>query len=136
MHRFFDQTESPIIGRFSRRALFLAAIASVPAIGAAIAAPAVSPDPLVDAIAEYNARAAEFAAIPSDLIDMGNEEAFVAATYGPAFDRLWKDCPAATSLQGVAEAIRYALKENCICSSSAENVLKSALAFLDGERAS
>ena len=92
---------------------------------------AASSDPLVDAIAEYYAGMAKFMAIPSDLIDMGDEEAFVAATYGPAFDRLWDNCPPATSLQGVAEAIRHTLKERCVVASNAENVLKSALAFLD-----
>ena len=38
MHRFSDQTESPILGRFSRRALFVGAIASVPAIASAASA--------------------------------------------------------------------------------------------------
>ncbi len=37
MHRFSDQTEGPIVGRFSRRAL-LGALTSIPAIGAATAA--------------------------------------------------------------------------------------------------
>ncbi|MBB6409362.1 hypothetical protein HNQ71_002027 [Mesorhizobium sangaii] len=41
MHRFSDQNEGPIIGRFSRRAI-LGAFASVPAIGAATAAAGVS----------------------------------------------------------------------------------------------
>ncbi|MCH4556665.1 hypothetical protein ACVILI_003447 [Mesorhizobium sp. USDA 4775] len=142
----------PIIGRFSRRAL-LGAFAAVGSSTAAIAGVATSPkvfpdfgeiqaapvgqaDPFVETIAEYYAGAAEFAAFPDELIDMGDEEAFVMATYGPAFDRLWKDCPPATSLQGVAEAIRFTLGENCIGASSAEDVLRSALAFLDGKQSS
>jgi hypothetical protein len=132
----------------SRRAL-LGAIASVPAMGAATAAFAVSTppkvfpnfgnapaehaDPLADTIAEYRAGSAQFAAIPSDLIDMGNEEDFVMATYGPAFDRLWDDCPPATSLRGVAEAIRFTIESQSICCSSSENTLEAALAFLERE---
>lgn len=118
----------------TRRAA-LGAVASIPAIGAATAAPMTlaDSDPLADAIAKYRAGAAQFAAIPSEEITMENEEAMVMATYGPAFDKLWDDCPPATSLRGVAEAIRYTLEENCIGASSAENTLRAALAFLDQE---
>ena len=58
MHRF--SAESPIIGRFSRRAI-LGALASVPAIGAS-AALVVLPahDPLLDAIGAYRAGLADF----------------------------------------------------------------------------
>lgn len=45
MHRFFDQTDSQVVGRFSRRALFVGAIASVPGIAATAASGAVSPLP-------------------------------------------------------------------------------------------
>ncbi|MER8373915.1 hypothetical protein [Mesorhizobium sp. M1406] len=90
-------------------------------------------DPLADAITEYRAGAAQFAAIPSELIDIGNEEDFVQATYGPAFDRLWDDCPPATSLRGVAEAIRFTIESRCIACSSSENTLVAALAFLEQE---
>ncbi|AEH87037.1 hypothetical protein [Mesorhizobium opportunistum] len=96
----------------------------------ATAVSVVAPDPLADAIADYRAGMAAFAAIPSELIDVENEESHVMATYGPAHDRLWHDCPPATSLRGVAEAIRYTLQEDCIVCSSAENTLEAALAFL------
>jgi len=43
MHRFSDQPESPILGRLSRRALFVGAIASVPAIASAESASPVLP---------------------------------------------------------------------------------------------
>ncbi|MER8845949.1 hypothetical protein [Mesorhizobium australicum] len=93
-------------------------------------------DPLADTLAEYYAGMADFGAIPSDLLDMHNEEDFIQATYGPAFETLWRNCPPATSLRGAVEAIRYALETGSICSTSAENTLKAALAFLDQERVS
>lgn len=91
------------------------------------------PDPLADTIAEYYAGVAAFEAIPGGMITFANEEDFVQATYGPASHRLWKDCPPATSLRGVAEAIRYTLADKCITSRSAENTLIAALAFLERE---
>lgn len=81
-------------------------------------------------MAAYHAWMADFMAIPEGQITRDNEEALVTATYGPAHDRLWHECPPATSLRGVAEAIRYTLRENCILCSPAENTLESALAFL------
>ncbi|WP_136616991.1 MULTISPECIES: hypothetical protein [Mesorhizobium] len=144
----------PILGRFSRRAM-LGALASVPAIGAATAAVAVTTppkvfpnfgsipaaaaqaDPLADAFAEYHAKMAEFMAIPIEQITtQDNEDALVAATYGPVSDRLWHATPQATSNRGVAEAIRYALDERSVIDRIAEAALVSALAFLDGERGS
>ncbi|MDX8480449.1 hypothetical protein RFN28_18555 [Mesorhizobium sp. VK24D] len=133
-----------ITGRFSRRSLLLGAAAgSVPAIAGAThqigpanfpTLPAAPADPLAEAIADYYAGTARFHAIPSDSITMENEEGFVQATYGPAFDRLCEDCPPATSVRGVAAAIRYTLKEDLLCSCSAEGVLKAAaLAFLERE---
>ncbi|TIV71514.1 MAG: hypothetical protein E5V89_09785 [Mesorhizobium sp.] len=122
----------------TRRAA-LGALASLPAVAGATALPVALEasttisDPLADAINAYYTGMAYFAAIPSELIDRENEEDFVQATYGPAFDRLWKDCPPATSLHGVAEAIRYALGSDSITSGSAENTLQAALAYLDRE---
>jgi hypothetical protein len=120
-----------------RRGL-LVGLASLPVIGGAVALspPATASDPLAEAIAEYRAGMADFAAIPSDDITMENEEAHVMATYGPSFDRLWHDCPPATSLRGVAEAIRFTIESQSICCSSSENTLRAALAFLDRERVS
>jgi hypothetical protein len=62
---------------------------------------------------------------------MDNEEDFVTATYGRSHDGLWDDCPPATNLRGVAEAIRHTLGSDSLCSSSAENTLEAALAFLE-----
>ncbi|PBB77894.1 hypothetical protein CK218_27720 [Mesorhizobium sp. WSM3879] len=108
-------------------------MAGATALPVALAATATISDPLADLIAEYYAKSDEFAAIPDEMLTRENEEDFVMATYGPAADRLWKDCPPATSLRGVAEAIRYALGEKCMVSVSAENTLQAALAFLDRE---
>ncbi|ESX95729.1 hypothetical protein [Mesorhizobium sp. LNJC405B00] len=92
-----------------RRGL-LVGLASLPAIAGAVAlAPrAKAPDPLADTIAEYYAKLAEFEAIPSHHLTMENENAYVAATYGPLDDKLWHATPPATSNRGVAEAIRSA----------------------------
>ncbi|RUX23779.1 hypothetical protein EOA13_33025 [Mesorhizobium sp. M7A.F.Ca.US.011.01.1.1] len=121
---------------FSRRlallgGLLAAALAATPRAHAGVNKGQA--DPLADAIAEYRAGMADFAAIPSELIDMENEEKFVMATYGPAFERLWSDCPPATSLRGVAEAIRFTIESQSICCSSSENTLQAALAFLEQE---
>ena len=115
---------------FSRRLALLGGLSAAAALAAVPRAHAAAQDPLADAIAAYHAGMADFMAIPEAQITMGNEEDLVMATYGPAHDRLWHDCPPATSLRGVAEAIRYTLQENCIACSSAENTLESALAFL------
>ncbi|MER9298770.1 hypothetical protein NKI38_20085 [Mesorhizobium sp. M0621] len=90
-------------------------------------------DPLAEAIAKYRAGMVAFAAIPSDDITFENEEAHVMATYGPAHDRLWSNCPPAISLRGVAEAIRFTIESQSICCSSSENTLEAALAFLERE---
>ncbi|MER9257760.1 hypothetical protein [Mesorhizobium sp. M0619] len=126
-----------VIGRFSRRAM-LGTFASLPLIGGAVALapPARAPDPLADTIAEYYAKMAEFMAIPNGEITSENEDALVAATYGPLDDKLWHATPPATSNRGVAEAIRYALKEHSLIDRVAEAILISALAFLDQERVS
>ncbi|PBB80973.1 hypothetical protein CK218_11260 [Mesorhizobium sp. WSM3879] len=122
----------------TRRAA-LGALASLPAMAGAtalpvaLAAPATISDPLADLIAEYYAKADEFAAIPGELITRENEDSLVDATYGPARDRLWKDTPLPTTLRGVAEALRYAIREDGFIDSVAENVIKASLAFLDRE---
>ncbi|RUY10303.1 hypothetical protein [Mesorhizobium sp. M2A.F.Ca.ET.039.01.1.1] len=176
-----------VTGRFSRRAMFVGAMASLPAIavaGSALAATAAetpderavrlanelseamngfmtpaggtpgwvahvgpsnhpdpiwfsqdagsAPDPLADTIAEYNTKVAEFSAIPEKQITSDEiEEAFVMATYGPASDRLCYATPPATSLRGVAEAIRYAIDQKAFIDIPAERVVKSALAYLE-----
>ncbi|MER8672554.1 hypothetical protein [Mesorhizobium sp. M0037] len=127
----------PIVGRFSRRTM-LGTFALLPLIGGAVALalPARAPDPLADTIAQYYAKMAEFMAIPNGEITSENEDALVAATYGPLDDKLWHATPPATSNRGVAEAIRYALKEHSLIDRVAEAILISALAFLDQERVS
>ncbi|PBB20541.1 hypothetical protein [Mesorhizobium sp. WSM4313] len=127
--------EEMIIGRFSRRRI-LAGIAAIPAMGVATEAPAASntmADPLADTIAEYYAKMAEFMALPVDQVTIETEEALVAATYGPANERLWHATPPAISLRGVAEAIRHALKQDVVLDITCENSLRSALAFLERE---
>ncbi|MER8661901.1 hypothetical protein NKH34_12245 [Mesorhizobium sp. M1148] len=126
-----------VIGRFSRRAM-LGTFASLPLIGGAeaLAPPAGAPDPLADTIAQYYAKMAEFMAIPNGEITGENEDALVAATYGPLDDKLWHATPPATSNRGVAEAIRYALEEHSLIDRVAEAILISALAFLDQGRVS
>ncbi|MER8564260.1 hypothetical protein NKH85_04950 [Mesorhizobium sp. M0924] len=93
-------------------------------------------DPLADTIAQYYAKMAEFMAIPNGEITRENEDALVAATYGPLDEKLWHATPPATSNRGVAEAIRYALEEHSLIDRVAEAILISALAFLDQERVS
>ncbi|RWK35475.1 hypothetical protein [Mesorhizobium sp.] len=121
------------------RRLILAGLASLPAMGGAAAAPAMStqvdtgPDPLADLLAELIARRAEFRAIPSEMFTEENEEDLVKATYGPAADRLWNETPQPTTLRGVAEAMRYAIEEDAFIDYGAEKVIKAALAFLDRE---
>lgn len=111
----------------------LPAMAGATALPVALAATATISDPLAETIRAYRVGVAVFRVIPSEVITMENEEDIVQSTYGPAFDKLWKDCPPATSLHGVAEAIRYALEEDALMCCSAENTLKAALAFLDQE---
>ncbi|MDG4898794.1 hypothetical protein P9272_35500 [Mesorhizobium sp. WSM4976] len=135
MRGISDQSETTIIGRFSRRRI-LTGMATVPILGTAATAPAAANamvDPLADTIAEYNAKMAEFMAIPADQITVENEEALVSATYGPANERLWHDAPPAISLRGVAEAIRHTLKQDVVLDVTCENSLRSALAFLERE---
>ncbi|RAZ90180.1 hypothetical protein DPM33_15240 [Mesorhizobium hawassense] len=89
-------------------------------------------DPLADTIAEYNAKLAEFSAIPVEqFVSSEVEEDIVMATYGPASDRLCYATPPATSLRGVAEAIRYAIDQRAFIDIAAERVVKSALAYLE-----
>lgn len=139
MHRFSQSPANWIMGRFSRRAMLVGlAAAAVPALGGAVEAPVMpqavaTSDPLADTIAEYHAGMADFMAIPLEQITEENEAALVAATYGPANDRLWHDTPLPTSLRGVREASRYAVKEDGFIDRVAESVVKAALAYLDRE---
>jgi hypothetical protein len=75
MHQFSDQPKSQIIGRFSRRALFIGAVASAPAIAAA-APPAVPapPEPREMPVQRVNRLAAELARAMDDwMADISHE---------------------------------------------------------------
>ncbi|MER8567535.1 hypothetical protein NKH85_16255 [Mesorhizobium sp. M0924] len=77
-----------------RRGL-LVGLASLPAIAGAVALAPPASDPLADTIAQYYAKLAEFMAIPVSEITGENEDALVAATYGPLDDKLWHATPPA-----------------------------------------
>lgn len=90
----------------------------------------VAYDPLATAIRQYRLGVAAFAAIPeADLAE--DEEAIVAATYGPAQDALADNIYPTTSLEGVREALRLALDEQAYGCRMAENAARSALAYLE-----
>lgn len=117
----------------TRRTIFTA----VPACGLAAIVPAAAAaveahDPLADVIIEYRAGVAALNAIPIGEITKENEDAIVYASYGQASDRIHYSTPSATSLRGVAEAIRYTLDADALVDQGCEKVLRSALAYLDG----
>ncbi|PBB83581.1 hypothetical protein [Mesorhizobium sp. WSM3876] len=116
--------------RLTRRAA-IGAIASIPAIGGAAALPMSAPDPLVEAIARYRRKLAEFAAVPDDVDD----DDAIEAEFSPPYDALAFDTPSTTSMRGVMEAIRFCLSndEVHLASDAAEGVLISALKYLEGE---
>ncbi|MFD1984192.1 hypothetical protein ACFSOZ_16195 [Mesorhizobium newzealandense] len=67
MHRFFDQPKSQIIGRFSRRALLIGAVASVPAIASAAPPPVEArPEPREMPVQRVNRLAEELAIAMDD----------------------------------------------------------------------
>lgn len=107
----------------------LTSIATIPA--AELAAPA--DDQLAAAIEAYRAGLAAFAAIPESELTPENEEEFIERTYGSAREFLWSHTPPAASLAGVREAIRLALDEDAFICRMSENVLRSALAYLDAQ---
>ena len=117
---------------FSRRAVLRATIptiAGAAALPALVASPNV-PDALYDAIMAYRAGNAAFDALL--LTDIQEEEdAQVHATYGPPMQRLTDWSAPATSLRGVAEAIRIILDEESFSCFTTEPLLRASLAYLD-----
>ena len=115
-----------------------AALAAIPACGLAPIVPAMAElvDPMLEAIKDYRAGYAAFMAIPSEQITGDNEDALVAATYGPPQSAILLNAPhtpKVTSIAGVREAIRLTFEENALIDCLAENALREALAYLDRE---
>ena len=134
MHPFSDQAECPIVGRFSRRAIF-GALASIPAIGGAVAAPAVSTqhDPLVDAIRAYRAGLAEFNANAPE--DDDEADAYAEVSYGPPLNVLKKWERPAQTRTGALEALRLIADENKDFARNpvVGSLLAAALAYLEAQ---
>lgn len=112
----------------SRRAALMGLAASSAAVLPAAAAPAN--DPLFAAILDYRAGNAAFEALPI-AETQEDENAQVRATYGPPMQRLNSWSAPATSLRGVAEAIRIVLDEDDFGCFLSRPVLSAALAYLD-----
>jgi hypothetical protein len=90
-------------------------------------------DPLLDLIQEYRRQLAIYDGKP----DVPDEDAYAYETFRPSFDRLCTNPPAAISHEGAVEAIRLVIDEEQGCGNQPGltiNVLRAALAFLDGER--
>jgi hypothetical protein len=117
--------------KMTRRSL----LSAIPAVGLVPIIPAIAApvDPLLDLITEYRQQVAVFAAIPDDDLTKDSEPEYVAATYEPSMNDLLYRTPQTRSLAGVREAIRLAFTESGFCCILSENVLRSALAYLDGE---
>jgi hypothetical protein len=93
-------------------------------------------DPLLDLIQEYRRQLA--INNEAECGDLAAEEALADATFRPPYDRLRTNPPAATSHEGAVEAIRLVIDEEETCGNQTDltvNVLRAALAFLDGEAA-
>jgi hypothetical protein len=91
-------------------------------------------DPLLDLVQEYRRQLAIYVEAPS-LDTFEAEDAFAYETFRPAFDRLCTNPPTATSKEGALEAIRLVIHEEETCGNQPDltvNVLRAALAFLDG----
>lgn len=112
----------------------LTSIVAIPAMGTAAIVPAMAEpvDLMFETISEYRKQTAVFAAIPDSVLTKASEPAYVAATYEPSLIELLDNTPETTSLAGVREAIRLAFAEDAFCCTLSENVLRSALAYLDG----
>jgi hypothetical protein len=69
-------------------------------------------------------------------VDAADENALAEQTFRPSYNRLCTNPPAATSHEEAVEAIRLVIDEEETCGNQPEltvNVLRAALAFLDGE---
>lgn len=102
----------------------------------AIAAPAIGKvhDPLLEAINDLKAADAAFNALPSErMSDKAFHESAIEATYGPPYDRLSFDPPAATTRAGALAALRLAHEWECY-DDLAANMVAAALEFFEGEK--
>lgn len=91
-------------------------------------------DPLLDLVQEYRRQLA--INDEADVDDLAAEEALAEATFRPSYNRLCTNPPAPTSMEGALEAIRLVIHEEETCGGQSDltcNVLRAALAFLDGE---
>ena len=89
-------------------------------------------DPLLDLVQEYRRQLAIYDGKP----EVPDEDAYAYETFRPAFDRLCTNPPHATTREGAVEAIRLVIDEEETCGNQPDltcNVLRAALAFLDGE---
>ncbi len=92
-------------------------------------------DPLFNTLEAYHAGKQAFEALPDGAFNSeqtGNE--LLAKSYGLAQEALMRsgqDTPKTTSLRGVSAAIRHALMEGELIDVTAENALRSALAYLE-----
>lgn len=89
-------------------------------------------DTLLSLIQEYREQMAINNATECEACE---EDAPAEATFRPSYTRLCTNPPAATSLEEVAAAIRLVADEEETCGRQSDltvNVLRAALAFLDG----
>lgn len=89
-------------------------------------------DPLLKVIDAYRGGVAAFNEVPLECITIENEASLVAATYLEAQTAL-ENPPAATTLEGVREAIVFAFDEGGITDLVVRGALQGALAYFDAE---
>lgn len=93
--------------------------------------PGVPEDPLLEVIGAYRNAMAAFNALPEDDDFAKNESRFIAETYGPHQQSLMTTVFPTTSMNGVREAVRFAIHEADHIDPVAKNALLSALAYLE-----
>jgi len=116
------------MAELSRRT-FLAAstvLVATPAVAAASA-----PDPLLELINELKAGDAAFAAGPS-IMTTEEENALIATTYGPPWQRVVNDCPIPTTAAGAIAALEYALTQ--MPDDFEASVMEAVIEFLEAGR--
>lgn len=90
-------------------------------------------DPLLNLIQEYRRQMK----INNEAdVDAADENSLAEETFWPSYNRLRTDPPHPTSHEGAMEAIRLVIHEEETCGNQPDltvNVLRVALAFLDGE---
>jgi hypothetical protein len=95
-------------------------------------ADASTTDPLIVAIADYEAGCAAFNALPDGAITRENEEGLVMATYGGPQDRLtdWNE-PARTR-EGAIAALKFMEEQHVFCDQVGEAMRRAVLGYLEG----